>query len=180
MAVSRRRCTLFLKYWRRRTALNLTNAEVNGIVVRKTKAPASGATLEKRNGTQSATKHSEKKERFSRPDPTRKQTFLHLLDKAEALEDHGDYGNAEARYNQLIHFCKHKFGAHRYETAIPFNQLALLHRHRGRLELATTFFEKALKILIQTQGGNHDHTRTVQANLDDLCCDKARAPSAVK
>jgi tetratricopeptide (TPR) repeat protein len=148
--------------------MSLTTVEVYGINARKTEALPSGPRYVPNYQTQLPTKHRGKAAQSKRGTATTQKHFVLRLDEAEALEDRGDYGKAEAAYNDLVHFCKHEFGANRYETAIPYNHLALLHRHRGKLELAKALFEKSLKILILTQGENHHYTRIVRANLAAL------------
>jgi hypothetical protein len=167
--MSQRRCSLLPRFCcRRLSAMNLSNAEVNGINVRKSKSLTSRARYEQHSSTPMTTKWILKKKHFNRKKTVARYTFKLRFNEAKSFEDRGAYGKAEGLYNQLIRFCEHSFGADRYETGIPLNQLALLHFRRGRLELAKPLFERSLKILIRTRGVNHRHTRTVTANLVDL------------
>jgi tetratricopeptide (TPR) repeat protein len=175
--MSQRRSNLLQTYCcRRLSAMNLSNAEVNGMQSTKNKSITSVARFEQKHSTRPTTNWSDHKKRFNEVNWNAIHEFEQILGKAEAFEDRGAYGKAESLYNQLIHFCKRRFSAKRYETAIPYNHLALLQFRRGRLELAKNLFERSLEILIRTMGANHRHARTVRANLDDLLRAMPRGP----
>jgi hypothetical protein len=172
--MSKRRRTLLIKYCIRRTALNLSNAEVNGIyprgAVRGTSerinsVPRAVARFERMNATPLTKRMGSEKKQTNRFNESHRTDFVGLLDEAERFEHCGDYGKAEAIYNQLIHFCKNKFGLGRYETAIPYGRLARISFRRGRLEMAERLSEKSLEVLNRTVGAGHNRAVPLRTSL---------------
>jgi hypothetical protein len=177
--MSKRRSSFLHAFWSgRRTGMNLSNAEVNGIKSKNTKPTNPLAEFSHVVLTQPKPIRTRNKKQIEKDSHKQIHVFNRLLDEAEAAEDEGPEGKAENLYNRLIHFCKRQFSVDQYETAVACNHLALLHLRRGRFELAKPLFEKSLRILVRRRGTNHMHTRTVQANLADLFCRKARGRTA--
>jgi tetratricopeptide (TPR) repeat protein len=176
--MSQRRSILLVRYCSRPSGLRLTNAEVNGFPTKSSESRPARATCERKFSSHVTTKSRGKKKQRKKGRGAARHTFKLRFNEAKTLEHRRAYGRAEALYNQLIHFCKHKIGINRSEAAIPYNQLALMHFQRGRLELAKPLFEKSLQILITSRGTGHRHTQTVRANLAYLLREQARRHSS--
>ena len=141
--MSQRRCSLLRIYCcRRLSAMNLSNAEVNGIQSRKAKSTNIPAgLLVQMNATHPTPNGSPNKKLVNKVIRKHIHIFRFLIDEAEAAEDQGVDGQAESLYNQLIRYCKRNLSVDQYETAIAYNHLALLHLRRGRFESAKPLFE---------------------------------------
>jgi hypothetical protein len=176
--MSIRRAKLLPKFCSRRlSALNLSNAEVNGISAGKIALPKSRTKCEHKRSTHPTVSPMGKNN--SRNSRKSKMKFMFALrfKEAKVFEDHGRYGTAEKLYIQLINFCERNFGVDRFETGILINQLALMHFRQGELELAKPLFERALAILVKRRRKNHRHSRTVRENLADSLRVQARRDS---
>ena len=170
--MSQRRKRLLTRFCSRRcSGLNLTNSEVNG----KTNSEVNGKPRRKRGGKRTSSKciggpprtnpRLIPGRRRAKPEDASIEKALHQLAEAGALHARGQSGKAEHTYNELIHFCKQNISSKRYETALAFNDLGVLHFNCLRIEKAKPLFQKALAILEKTVGEAHPFTQTVRENL---------------
>ncbi len=197
--MSARRSELLPRFCsRRRSGMNLSYAEVNGIYAiveanankaRKTKISKRLAISDQtiatrltsqRNGKKKKKKKNRRKKNRSDRMKLAEARFVVRLEEAEAVEDRGDYGKAEFLYNELICLCKRDFRIGRHELAFLYHDLARLHLCRDRLELAKILFEKSLEVFVRTVGVEHRYTRTVRADLAALASGRDCGASARK
>lgn len=93
---------------------------------------------------------------------------IHLGNLANLLLATGRFAEAEPLYAQVLEIDRKTLGEANPEYANHLGSLANLRMYTGRLAAAEPLYRQALEIMTKAYGPDHQRTKTVADNLDDL------------